>query len=106
MSVRLGIRIAAAGGRPSLARFILVAVGVAVGVVLLLSALTVMPALQGRIDRYAWHRTDAETAATAPDRALWLPVTDRYAGRKVVRIQVAALGPQPPVPPGMNRLPA
>jgi hypothetical protein len=96
------LRLAVAGGR---ARIAVMAGGVAVGVVLLLISLTAMPALQGRIDRYAWHRTTAATPATAPDRALWLPTTDRYAGRNLIRIHIAALGPNPPVPPGIDRLP-
>jgi hypothetical protein len=105
MSILLGIRIAFAGGRESAARIVLVVTGVAVGVVLLLFSLTVMPALQGRIDRYAWHRTDASSPATAPDPALWLAVTDRHEGRNVIRVHVAALGAHPPVPPGLDRLP-
>jgi hypothetical protein len=106
MRIMLGLRIAFAGGRQSLARVALMTGGVAVGVVLLLLALTAMPALQGRIDRYAWHRTEAATPATAPDRALWLAITDRYAGQNIVRVHIAPLGPRPPVPPGLDRLPA
>jgi hypothetical protein len=106
VNLLLGLRIAFAGGRESVARVALMAGGVAVGIVLLLLALTAMPALQGRIDRYAWHRTAASTPATAPDRALWKPITDRYAGQNIIRVHIAALGPRPPVPPGLDRLPA
>ena len=106
MNLLLGIRIAFAGGRESAARMALMAAGVAAGVVLLLFSVTATPAAQHRIDRLAWHRTDAASPATAPDGALWLPVTDWYQGRQIVRIQVAALGPRPPVPPGLARLPA
>ncbi len=105
MNIVLGLRIAFAGGRESVARFALMASGVAIGVVLLLFSLTAMPGLQGRIDRYAWHRTDASTPATAPDAALWLAVTDRYAGQNIIRVHIAALGARPPVPPGLDRLP-
>jgi hypothetical protein len=105
VSVLLGLRIAVAGGRESVARMMLIAVGVAVGVTMLLASLTLLPAMQDRVDRLAWHRTTAASPPTAPDRAIWLPFTDRYAGQEVVRIQVAALGPRPPVPPGMDRLP-
>jgi hypothetical protein len=105
MSALLGIRIAFAGGRESVARMALMAVGVAVGVALLLFTLTAMPVLQRHIDRLAWHRTTEASRPTAPDPALWLAVTDRYAGRDVIRVQVAALGPRPPVPPGVDRLP-
>lgn len=105
MNIVLGLRIAFAGGRESVARIALMAGGVAVGVVLLLFSLTAMPALQGRIDRYAWHRTDASSPPTAPDPALWLAVTDRYAGQNIIRVHIAALGARPPVPPGLDRLP-
>jgi hypothetical protein len=105
MSILLGIRIAFAGDRESLARNALMAAGVAVGVLLLLFTLTAMPVLQRHIDRLAWHRTTALSPPTAPDPALWLAVTDRYAGRDVIRVHVAALGPRPPLPPGVDRLP-
>jgi hypothetical protein len=105
VSVLLGIRIAFAGGRESVARMALMAVGVAVGVALLLFTLTAMPVLQRHVDRLAWHRTTAASPPTAPDPALWLAVTDRYAGQDVIRVHVAALGPRPPVPPGVDRLP-
>jgi hypothetical protein len=81
------------------------AAGVAIGVALILVSLTAMPAVQGRIDRYAWHRTDASSPATAPDPAIWLAVSDRYAGRNLIRVHIAALGASPPLPPGVDRLP-
>lgn len=105
MSILPGMRIVFAGGRESLARNALMAAGVAVGVVLLLFTLTAMPVLQRHIDRLAWHRTTEASPPTAPDPALWLAVTDRYGGWDVVRVHVAALGPRPPVPPGVDRLP-
>lgn len=105
MNLWLGVRMALAGGRESAVRMVLMVAGIAIGVVLVLYPLTAMPVQQAHIDRLAWHRTEAASPATAPDPALWLPVTDRYAGRDVIRVQVAALGPQPPVPPGVDRLP-
>ncbi|GAB3827069.1 ABC transporter permease [Dactylosporangium cerinum] len=105
MNIVLGIRMALAGGREAVARMALMTIGVATGVVLLLLSLTALPILQQHIDRLAWHRTDAASPATAPDPALWLAVTDRYAGKDVTRVHVAALGEHPPVPPGMDRLP-
>ncbi|GIE94499.1 ABC transporter permease [Paractinoplanes rishiriensis] len=105
MNILLGIRMAFAGGRESAARMALMAVGVAVGVPLILYALAAVPVLQSHTDRLAWHRTTAQTAPTAPDPALWLAVTDHYQGRDIVRVHVAALGPRPPLPPGVDRLP-
>jgi len=105
MSLTLGIRMALAGGRESLARMALMALGLAVGVMLLLLTLTALPIMQSHVDRLAWHRTTEASPATAPDPALWLAVTDRYAGHDVIRVNVAALGPRPPVPPGVEKLP-
>ncbi|GAA4461278.1 ABC transporter permease [Phytohabitans houttuyneae] len=101
----LGVRMARAGGRESLARLALMTVGVAIGVPLALLALAAVPILQGHVDRLGWHRTTAASPPTAPDHALWLAVTDRYAGQDVIRVHVAALGDRPPVPPGISRLP-
>jgi len=105
VNVLLGIRMAFAGGRESLARMALMAVGVAIGVPLVLVAVSALPILQSHVDRLAWHRTTAQSPPTAPDHAMWLAVTDRYAGRDVIRVHVAPLGPRPPVPPGVERLP-
>jgi hypothetical protein len=80
--------------------------GVALGVTLILLSLTALPALDGREQRLAWHRTSPSAAKTSPDRALWLPAGDHYVGRELFRVHVAALGAQPPVPPGLTRLPA
>jgi hypothetical protein len=82
MSILLGIRIAFAGGRESLARNALLATGVAVGVLLLLFTLTAMPVLQRHIDRLAWHRTSAVSPPTAPTwRCGWPSPTGTRAGR-------------------------
>lgn len=105
MNILLGIRMAIAGGRETLARMALTVMGIAIGVPLILLAFTAVPVMQSHTDRLAWHRTTAASPATAPDHALWLAVTDGYAGRDVVRVHVAALGPHPPTPPGVDRLP-
>ncbi|WP_395103770.1 FtsX-like permease family protein [Actinomadura sp. SCN-SB] len=108
----LGFRLALAGGREGLARIVLTGLGVALGVAFVLSALAGGSALQGRAERSAWQNTlDASQSGVptrveaAPDPALWLAVSDHYAGRPVHRVHVAALGPRPPVPPGLDRLP-
>ncbi|BCB83247.1 FtsX-like permease family protein [Phytohabitans suffuscus] len=101
----LGVRMARAGGRESAVRLALMTVGVAIGVPLVLLAVAAVPILQSHVDRLAWHRTTAASPPTAPDRALWLAVTDRYDGHDIIRVHVAALGARPPVPPGVTRLP-
>jgi hypothetical protein len=105
MTVRLGLRLAVAGGRESLLRLALTAVGVGVGVLLLLLGLTGQSAAQGRAERSGWRSADSATPATAPDAALFLSVTDYHDGTAMARTYVAALGPRPPVPPGLEHLP-
>jgi hypothetical protein len=105
VTVRLGLRLAVAGGRESLLRLAVTAFGVAVGVMLLLLCLTGQSAEQGRAERSGWQSADAGTPATAPDPALFLTVTDYHQGTAMIRAYVAALGPRPPVPPGLDRLP-
>jgi hypothetical protein len=105
VTLRLGLRLAVAGGRESLLRLAVTAFGVAVGVVLLLLCLTGQSAEQGRAERSGWQSADAGTPATAPDPALFLTVTDYHQGTAMIRAYVAALGPRPPVPPGLERLP-
>ena len=105
MTFRLGLRLAVAGGRESLLRLAVTAFGVAVGVVLLLLCLTGQSAEQGRAERSGWQSADSDTPATAPDPALFLTVTDYHEGTAMIRGYVAALGPRPPVPPGLERLP-
>jgi hypothetical protein len=106
VSVPLGLRLAVAGGRDGATRIAVMTVGVAVGVVLLLLALTALPALRGREVRDAWHETSPQTAATAgSDGVLWLPANDHYRGRPLFRVRVAALGPRPVVPPELETLP-
>ena len=105
MTFRLGLRLAVAGGRESLLRLGVTAFGVAVGVVLLLLCLTGQSAEQGRAERSGWQSADSDTPATAPDPALFLTVTDYHEGSAMIRGYVAALGPRPPVPPGLERLP-
>jgi hypothetical protein len=105
VTFRLGWRLAVAGGRESLLRLAVTAFGVAVGVMLLLLCLTGQSAEQGRAERSGWQSADQDTPATAPDPALFLTVTDYHQGTAMIRGYVAALGPHPPVPPGLERLP-
>jgi len=105
MTFRLGWRLAVAGGREALLRLAVTALGVAVGVTLLLLSLTGQSAAQGRSERTGWLSADGETPVEAPDAALFLAVSDYHDGTEMRRAYVAALGPRPPVPPGLGRLP-
>jgi hypothetical protein len=113
-ALRLGLRLALGGGREGLVRLAFMAVGVGLGMALLLLSLTPSQALLGRYDRVAWH--DAAYAALSPetgddpraesaDGALFLAVSDYHDGRPMTRVYLAALGDDPPVPPGLDRVP-
>lgn len=105
MTFRLGLRLAVAGGRESLLRLAVTALGVGVGVTLLLLCLTGYSAAKGRADRFGWQSADSATPRAAPDPALFLSVTDYHDGEVMTRAYLAALGPHPPVPPGLSELP-
>ena len=113
MSLLLGLRLAVAGGREALLRLAFIAVGVGVGITLLLLALTAQSAVQGRADRIGWQdaahayrgELARQPAAVSADPALFLAVSDYYDGTPMTRAYVAALGADPPVPPGLDRLP-
>jgi len=110
--VSLGVRLALAGGRSSTARLVVTAMGVALGVALLLAAGATGAALQQRDDHTDWREPtlrplgasglDAETGSPA---LLWRASLDRFRGNEFARFDVAALGPGAPVPPGLERLP-
>jgi hypothetical protein len=112
MSLLLGLRLAVAGGREALLRLAFTAAGVGIGLTMLLLALAAPSAVDGRGERTSWH--DAAYAAVtdgwempveSADRALFLAVSDYYDGTPMLRAYVAALGADPPVPPGLDRLP-
>ncbi|MFC6082496.1 FtsX-like permease family protein [Sphaerisporangium aureirubrum] len=104
-TLQLGLRLAFGGGREGWARLGLTALGVGLGVTLLLLSLTAQSALEGRAERSAWRDSSSATPATAPDPTLWLAVSDDHDGEPLFRLHVAPLGPNPPVPPGFDRLP-
>ena len=116
MSRSLGLRLAVAGGREALLRLAFTAVG---GRGrhrrLLLLALTAPvggagPARTGSAGRTPPTRRSARRPSDDPpvesaDGALFLAVSDYYDGIPMTRAYVAALGADPPVPPGLDRLP-
>jgi hypothetical protein len=110
----LGLRLAVGGGREGLVRLVYMAVGVGVGVAMLLLALTAPGALRGRYDNTAWKdaaysahtpETSDDPDAESADGALFLAVSDYHDGRPMTRAYLAALGTDPPVPPGLSRAP-
>jgi hypothetical protein len=108
---RLGLRLALAGGREAVLRLVFTAIGVWVGLTLLLLALAGVAATNERAERSAWLDAGPPTRswpaprAQSADGALFLAVTDYHDGTRMTRAYVAALGVDPPVPPGLDRLP-
>jgi hypothetical protein len=107
---RLGMRLSVRSGREALIRLILTAVAVAVGVAILLAVLADFHAFQVANSRPSWESTQGApvtyTSRSAPNAELWDYSNDIFQGQTIERLDVAALGPHAPVPPGISRLPA
>jgi NADH:ubiquinone oxidoreductase subunit 5 (subunit L)/multisubunit Na+/H+ antiporter MnhA subunit len=67
--IRLGLRMAVAGGRATIARLAIIGVAVAIGVGLVLSALAGMTAAQRQNAHYDWLNSAHAEAATGPSAA-------------------------------------
>jgi hypothetical protein len=114
--LRLGLRLTLAGGREAITRLSLIAIAVAVGVGLLLATLAGLNAVNNQNARYAWLETGF-TGSNAPatgsaaaqqasvDPLWWRLRADYYQGKVIGRVDVAATGPNSPIPPGIARLP-
>jgi hypothetical protein len=113
--IRLGLRLAVAGGREAITRLALIAIAVAIGVGLLLSTLAGLNAVDAQNARYAWLETGrtgssppssgSPTAQQTTDPLWWLLRADYYQGKVIGRVDVAATGANSPVPPGIAKLP-
>lgn len=107
---RLGLRLSLHSGREAFVRLVVTAVAVAVGVAILLAVLADFNAFKTTNNRPSWESTvgAAVTAdyAASKDSELWNYSNDIYQGQTIERLDVAALGPGAPVPPGVAKLPA
>ena len=118
--IRLGLRLTLAGGREALVRLVITAAAVALGVTMLLAALAGINAVNTQNTRYAWISTSVEfghpssyarasaggPAAPQAKDPLWFQLRAGYAdGQLYGRVDVAATGPDVPVPPGITRVP-
>ena len=107
--IGFALRLTLAGGREAIARLVVIAAAVALGVGLLLVAVAGLNAVDAKNLRDAWLNSGTEAAArsgTATGAPLWWVVReDYYDGRAVGRVDLAATGPDSPVPPGIPRLP-
>jgi hypothetical protein len=105
--IRLGLRLTLGSGREAALRFIVTAATVALGVGLLLAALAGVNGLHAQTNRGAWLDTPAQaTRSISSSNGLWwLSSTDQFASQAIDRIDVAAIGPNAPLPPGFHHLP-
>ncbi|GAA2210977.1 ABC transporter permease [Nonomuraea monospora] len=109
--ILLGLRLSLRGGREAAARLALIVTGVAIGVTVLLTTLSLFNAFESTTARPCWECTTGTAPsgwvldATATG-ALWNYHEDYYAGRTIKRLDAAALGAQAPVVPGLARMPA
>ncbi len=103
-AVAIGLRLALGGrGRGRLA---VTAAGVGVGVALLLTALAVGPALEARQSRErAREPVGPMSHPSAGSYLLQSAALDRFHGRRLLRIRLAPVGEDPPLLPGLARLP-
>ena len=105
--IRLGLRLTLGSGREAALRVLVTAAAVALGVGLLLAALAGVNGLHAQTDRGAWLDTSAQASrpTSTSDRLWWLSSTDQFGNQAIDRIDVAAAGPNAPVPPGIPHLP-
>ena len=104
--VRLGLQLTLRTGREAIVRLILTAVAIAIGVTVLLAVLAGYHAFQATSDRPCWECTAAAPAGVpAAHSELWNYSENIYQGRFVEELDVAALGRDAPVMPGLTRLP-
>ena len=102
--IGLGLRLAVAGGREALTRLVIIAAAVAVGAGLLLATLAGVNAVNAQLTRYASMYPTASTSGDA-DPLWWSTRQDYFRGQQIVRIDVAATGPDAPTPIGIPTTP-
>ena len=104
---RLGLQLTLRSGREALVRLLITAAAVAIGVALLLGVLAEFHAYQVNASKQCWSCTQgAAVPSTLPSHGdLWNNSVDFYQGQTINRLDVAALGPDAPVPPGITHLP-
>lgn len=106
--LRLGLQLTLRSGREAFVRLLVTAAAVAVGVALLLGVLAEFHAFEANAYQQCWSCTSGNPvpAALPTHGELWNNSVDFYQGQTISRLDVAALGPDAPVPPGISKLPA
>src|SRR5215470_8703815 len=104
---RLGLQLTLRSGREATFRLLITAAAVAVGVTLLLGVLAEFHAFQANANKQCWSCTQGTPVPrTLPSHGeLWNNSVDFYRGQTINRLDVAALGPDAPVLPGITNLP-
>jgi hypothetical protein len=105
--LHLGLRLTLRSGREAVARLVITAAAAAVGVALLLGVLAEFHAFQANASQPCWScTTGMPVPSTLPASGdLWNDSADFYQGQTITRLDVAPLGSNAPVPPGISRLP-
>jgi hypothetical protein len=107
--LRLGLRLSLRSGREALIRLILTTVAVGLGVALLFCVLADYHAFTVSNGRQCWECTGGPSsngqATPTPGAELWSSSADYFEGQTIERLDLAALGPHAPLPPGISRLP-
>jgi hypothetical protein len=106
--LRLGLRLTLRSGREAFVRLAVTTAAVAVGVALLLGVLAEFHAFQAQSSQPCWACTSGDPVPSALPGSgeLWNNSVDFYRGQTLTRLDVAALGADAPVLPGISRLPA
>src|SRR6202167_2324105 len=102
--IRLGLRLTLGSGREAALRVLVTAAAVALGVGLLLASLAGVNGLHAQTDRGAWLDSAAQASrstsgTSTSDRLWWLSSVDEFGSQGIDRVDVAAAGPNAPVPP-------
>ena len=104
--VRLGLQLTLRSGREALGRALMIAVAVAIGVTVLLSVFADYHAYQAVTSRQCWECTRGVPGqGPAAGSELWNYSENIYEGRFVEVLDVAPLGADAPVVPGLAKLP-
>jgi cell division protein FtsX len=105
--IRLGLRLTLGSGREAALRVLVTAAAVALGVGMLLASVAGGNGLHAQADRGAWLDTSARALppTSTSNRLWWLSSTDQFGNQAIDRIDLAATGPNAPVPPGLSHLP-
>lgn len=104
--LRMGAGFAVTGGREGWIRTLLTAIGVGLGVALLLLTTSIPSALAARDERGRDRNEQRGQAAQAGDRTLLIANADTsYKGDEIRGRLVRAEGPKAPIPPGLAKVP-